>query len=148
MALFIGEYNCKLDEKGRVVFPSAFKSELAECSQKRLVIHKDFYQKCLSLYTVDAWKALTAEMKSKLNLFNKEHAQFWRAFMRDSAEVTPDERSGRILIPRRLLEMISVEREITFVGFDDKVEVWATNEYEKQQMTEQEFSDAAAKLLG
>ncbi|MDR1553946.1 MAG: cell division/cell wall cluster transcriptional repressor MraZ [Prevotellaceae bacterium] len=148
MALFIGEYKSKIDAKGRIVFPAAFKAELFLHSEKRLVIQKDFYQKCLSMYTIEAWTTLINEMKSKLNLLNKEQAEFWRTFMSNRAEVTPDEISGRIIIPRRLLDMIEATSEIAFIGFDDHIEIWSASKFETLTMNEEEFSKAAAKFFG
>ncbi|MDR2127292.1 MAG: cell division/cell wall cluster transcriptional repressor MraZ [Prevotellaceae bacterium] len=148
MALFIGEYRSKIDAKGRIVFPSAFKYELFLHSEKRLVIQKDFYQKCLSMYTVEAWAALANEMKSRLNLLNKEQAEFWRTFMSNRAEVTPDEISGRIIIPRRLFDMIEATDEVVFIGFDDHIEVWSAPKFESSTMNEEEFAQAAEKFLG
>ncbi|MDR2651773.1 MAG: cell division/cell wall cluster transcriptional repressor MraZ [Prevotellaceae bacterium] len=148
MALFIGEYKSKIDAKGRIVFPAAFKAELFLLSEKRLVIKKDFYQKCLSMYTVEAWTKLINEMKSKLNLLNKEQAEFWRTFMNNRAEVTPDEISGRIIIPRRLLDMIEATSEVAFIGFDDHIEVWSAPKFDALTMNEEEFSKAAAKFFG
>ncbi|MDR2065745.1 MAG: cell division/cell wall cluster transcriptional repressor MraZ [Prevotellaceae bacterium] len=148
MAIFIGEYKSKIDAKGRIVFPAAFKAELFLHSEKRLVIQKDFYQKCLSMYTVEAWTILVNEMKSKLNLLNKEQGEFWRTFMSNRAEVTPDEISGRIIIPRRLLDMIEANGEIVFIGFDDHIEVWSSQKFETLTMNEEEFSRAAEKFFG
>jgi MraZ protein len=148
MALFIGEYKSKIDAKGRIVFPAAFKSELFLHSERRLVVQKDFYQKCLSMHTVEAWTALSNEMKSKLNLLNKEKAEFWRTFMSNRADVTPDEISGRIIIPRRLLDMIEANEEVTFIGLDDHIEIWSAPKLDALIMSEEEFSEAAAKYLG
>ncbi|MDR3286514.1 MAG: cell division/cell wall cluster transcriptional repressor MraZ [Prevotellaceae bacterium] len=148
MALFIGEYKSKIDAKGRIVFPAAFKNELFLHSEKRLVVQKDFYQKCLSMYTVEAWMILVSEMKSKLNLLNKEQAEFWRTFMTNRAEVTPDDISGRIIIPRRLFEMIDADSEVAFIGFDDRIEIWSAPKFEALSMNEEKFAEAATKYFG
>jgi len=148
MALFIGEYTSKIDSKGRMVFPAKFKSELALHPEKRLVVQKDFYQKCLSIYTLEAWNQLVDNMKSKLNLLNKEQAEFWRTFMSNRAEVTPDEVSGRIIVPRRLLDMIEVSDEVVFIGFDDRIELWSASKFQSELLSEEDFSNAAAKFLG
>ncbi|MDR1199812.1 MAG: cell division/cell wall cluster transcriptional repressor MraZ [Prevotellaceae bacterium] len=148
MALFIGTYTSKIDAKGRIVFPAAFKSELFLHSEKRLVIQKDFYQKCLSMYTVEAWAALVGQMKSKLNLLNREQSEFWRTFMNNRAEATPDEISGRITVPRRLLNMIEATAEVAFIGLDDHIEIWSAPKLDALTMNEDTFSEAAQKYLG
>jgi MraZ protein len=148
MALFIGEHRSKLDDKGRMVFPAAFKGALAASAEKTLVVQKDFYQKCLSIYTTEAWESLATEMKSKLNLLNKEQRDFWRKLMSLRAEVTPDERSSRILIPRRLLDLIEADKEVVFIGFDDHIEIWSAAKYEASDMSDEDFAAAAEKYFG
>jgi division/cell wall cluster transcriptional repressor MraZ len=148
MALFIGEYRSKIDVKNRIVFPAAFKNELFAHAEKRLVVRKDFYEKRLLIYTVEAWSVFISGMKNKLNLLNKEHAEFWRTFMNHRAEVTPDEISGRIIIPRRLLDMIDVVDEVVFTGMDDYIELCCPKEHESTLMNIDEYAKGAEKYFG
>ena len=148
MALFIGEYRSKIDAKNRIVFPAAFKNELFNHAEKRLVVQKDFYKKKLLIYTVDAWTVLVNGLKSKLNLQNEEHAEFWRTFMSKRAEVTPDEKSGRLIIPRRLLDEIDVTDEVVFMGMDDYIELCSPKEHESMVLTVDKYAAAAKKYFG
>lgn len=148
MALFIGEYRSKIDAKNRIVLPAAFKNELLEHTEKRLVVRKDFYEKLLLIYTVDAWNILVSDMKSKLNLHNREQARFWQTFMSSRAEIMPDEKSGRLIIPRRLLDMIDVTDEVVFMGMDDYIELSSPNKHDLMLMDLDEYSQAAAKYFG
>ena len=47
---FIGDYTCKLDDKGRVLLPSAFIRQMAGSMQERFVMKKDIFESCLVLY--------------------------------------------------------------------------------------------------
>ena len=38
----IGEFECKLDDKGRIIFPSALKKQLAPEFQEKFVINRGF----------------------------------------------------------------------------------------------------------
>jgi len=100
MVKFIGEYTAKIDDKGRVVFPSSLKSMLDSDSDQKFVIKKDLYFNCLEMYSYTEWIRQSEEVKSRLNFFKKEHALFWREYMRDRALVEPDEKLGRISIPK------------------------------------------------
>ncbi len=104
MVTFIGEYSGKIDDKGRVVFPSPFKSLMPSEGDQRLVVKKDIFEDCLEMYTFEEWERQSEEVKSKLNIFNRAHAAFWREYMRDRAVVEPDAKLGRISIPKKLLE--------------------------------------------
>jgi len=148
MALFIGEYRSKIDAKNRIVFPAAFKNELFCHAEKRLVVRKDFHEKHLLIYTTEAWFVFSDEVKSKLNLHNQEQAKFWNTFMNNRAEVTPDEISGRLIIPRRLLDMIDVTDEVVFVGMDDCIKLSSPNQHDSMMMSADEYSNAAERFLG
>src|SRR5574344_230071 len=138
MVKFVGEYRSKLDDKGRLVFPSAFKS-LMDKEHLRLVVKHDLFSDCLSIYTYSEWERESEEIKSKLNFFNKEHSKFWRGYMNNRALIEPDEKLGRITIPRQLLDSINVKKEVVFSGNDHKIELWAKEHYDSSTIGEDEF---------
>lgn len=148
MIKFIGEHTAKIDDKGRVVFPSSLKSLLLPENDQRFVIKKDLFFNCLEMYTYQEWIRESEEVKARLNFFNKEHALFWREFMRDRALVEPDQKLGRISIPKRLLEQIGVDKEVLFAGNDHKIEIWAKESYKQEQLPGRDYSELAQKILG
>lgn len=148
MAKFIGEYSVKIDDKGRMIFPSAFKSVFAPGERVALVVKKDMFEECLQMYTYQQWEEESNEVKSKLNFFNRKHSEFWREYMRDRAVVEPDEKLGRITIPKKLLESIGAEKEMIFVGNDHKIEIWTKELYNKKQMSSEDFVTLAESILG
>ena len=146
MITFIGEYSGRLDDKGRVVFPSPLKSLMPSEGDQRFVIKKDIFEECLEMYTFEEWERQSGEVKSKLNFFNRAHAAFWREYMRDRAVVEPDPKLGRITIPKKLLESIGVTKEVVFSGNDYKIEVWAKEKYEASEISNEEFLNIAGQL--
>ena len=146
MITFIGEYGAKLDDKGRVVFPSAFKSLMPSEGDLRFVVRKDIFEECLEMYTFDEWQRQSEEVKSKLDFFNKEHAIFWREYMRNRAIVEPNGKLGRISIPKKLLESIGVTKEVVFSGNDYKIEIWSKEKYEASEISKAEYIAIAGRL--
>jgi len=146
MTTFIGEYISKLDDKGRLVFPSSFKSIMPEGSDMRFVIKKDIFSPCLEMYTWEEWEKQSAEVKSKLNFFNEGHNQFWREYMRNRAVVEPDSKFGRISIPRKLLDSIGISKEVVFCGNDYKIEIWAKENYLASELSNEEYIAIAGRL--
>ena len=146
MVTFIGEYLSKLDDKGRLVFPAAFRAALPEGSDTRFVVKKDLFSPCLEMYTFGEWERQSSEVKSRLNFFNREHAAFWREYMRDRAVVEPDGKLGRISIPKKLLEAIGVTKEVVFSGNDYKIEIWAKEKFEASRISNEEYIALAGKL--
>lgn len=145
MTAFIGEYIAKTDDKGRIVFPSAFKN-LVSGGDMRFVVKKDIFEDCLEMYSYEEWERRSLEVKSRLDFFNREHATFWREFMRDRAVVEPDMKTGRLLIPKKLLEEIGVAKEVVFSGNDFKIEIWAKEKYDQTGISNDDYLAIAAKL--
>ncbi len=148
MIKFVGEFSAKIDDKGRVVFPSSLKSMLGAESEHRFIIKKDLFFNCLEMYYYPEWIKQSEEVKSRLNFFKKEHALFWREYMRDRALVEPDEKIGRITIPKRLLEEIGVVKELIFAGNDHKIEIWAKENFNTDRLPSDEYSELAEQILG
>lgn len=148
MTKFVGEYRAKTDDKGRLVFPSAFKSLMDNTQPLRLVVKKNLFAPCLDIYTYQEWERESEEIKSRLNFFNRNHAVLWRGYMSGRAMVEPDGKLGRISIPRHLLDSIGVEKEVVFAGNDHKIELWAREKYEASAMPDEEFTALAEEILG
>ena len=148
MAKFIGEYSVKIDDKGRMIFPSAFKAVLSSEQTMALVVKKDMFEECLQMYTYAQWEEESNEVKGRLNFFRKDHAMFWREYMRDRAVVEPDEKLGRITIPKKILDSIGAQKEMIFVGNDHKIEIWSKEQYNKKQLSSEEFITLAQNILG
>ena len=146
MVTFIGEYTSKIDDKGRMVFPAPLKGMLPPGSDMRFVIKKDLFEPCLQMYTLEEWEHTSAEVKSKLNFFNRQHAIFWREYMRDRDVVEPDAKLGRITVSRKLLDAIGVTKEVVFYGNDCKIEIWAKEEFEKERISNEEYIAIAESL--
>ena len=146
MVTFIGEYTSKIDDKGRMVFPAPLKGVLPPGSDMRFVIKKDLFEPCLQMYTLEEWDKQSAEVKSKLNFFNRQHAIFWREYMRDRDVVEPDAKLGRITVSRKLLDAIGVTKEVVFSGNDFKIEIWAKEEFEKKRIPIEEYIAIAESL--
>ncbi len=153
MAKFIGEHTVKIDDKGRMVFPSPFKSLFNEEEKILFVVKKDLYANCLQMFTFKEWERESEEVKARLNLFNEEHSKFWRDYMRNSAVVEPDSKLGRISIPKQLLQSVGIDREsgvkeVVFAGNDYKIEIWAKENYQAEMMSQSDFVSLAKKILG
>ena len=146
MNTFIGEYTVKIDDKGRMVFPSAFKSLMPADGDMRFVIKKDIFEDCLEMYTFEEWERQSSEVKSRLDFFNRDHAMFWREYMRDRAIVEPDGKVGRISVPKKLLEAIGVNKEVVFSGNDYKIEIWAREKFEEARISNEQYISLAGML--
>ena len=147
MVKFIGEYKAKVDDKGRLIFPSSFKSIIPSEEDMKFVVKKDIFSNCLNVFTYTEWEKESESVKSRLNFFIPEHGAFWRAYMRDRALIEPDNKLGRISIPLHLLESIGVQKEVIFSGSDHKIEIWAKENFAESKISDEEFLNLADQLL-
>jgi MraZ protein len=147
MYSFIGDYSCRIDPKGRVLLPSAFKKQMPADARDSFVVKKDIYENCLILYTIDEWEKQNELLRQKLNPYNKEHSNFLRAYYKGSAEISLDS-NNRLLLPKRLLDSVGIDKDIMLSGQDKKIEIWAKEVYDSNDMKEEDFSNLANKILG
>ena len=147
MIRFFGEHSAKVDDKGRVVFPAAYKGIMPAEGDMRFVVRKDTFANCLEMYTYSEWERQSEEVRSRLNpAFNENHAKFWRAYLHNCAVVEPDAKLGRLSIPKKLLEMIGVSKEVVFSGNDYKIEIWAKENFVSSVISNDEFISIAGLL--
>lgn len=147
MVTFVGDFEVKTDDKGRVVLPSAFKKVLGASGDERFVVRKDLYETCLVLFPYSEWEQELVRIREKLNPYNREHSRFLRDFFKGSAEITLDA-NGRFLVPKRLMELAGIDRELVLVGVDKKIEMWDKTQYESSGMGGEELAMMAEKFLG
>lgn len=142
----LGEYECKLDPKGRLRLPSALVSKLGDGERKRFVINRGF-EKCLTLYPELVWQKISEEV-NQLNTYNKKNRDFVRYFYRGAQELEIDS-ADRLLIPKRLQEYAGIDKDIILSAYNGRIEIWAQEEYDRLLEEEPtDFSDLAEEVLG
>ncbi len=147
MITFIGDYTVKLDSKGRLSFPSAFKKQIREAAQEGFVLKRDVFENCLIMYPMEEWKRQNKIIRARTNPYNKEHARFLRMFFSGTAEVSLDA-NNRMLIPRRLLDYAAIGDEVVMAGQSGKIEIWASDKYKSVSDADDDFAAMAEKILG
>jgi MraZ protein len=147
MATFIGDYTCKVDAKGRIILPAAFKKQMPASAQDHFVVRKDIFENCLVLFSLDDWTRQLEKIRQKMNPYNREHNRFLRNFFKGTAELSLDN-NNRMLIPKRFFDLIGAERDVVLAGQDGRIELWAASVYETIDMPAEDFADLAEKLLG
>ena len=147
MATFIGDYTCKADVKGRIILPMAFKKQLPADARDQFVVRKDIFESCLVLYSIEDWNRQLEKIRKRINPYNREHNKFLRNFFKGTAELSLDS-NNRMLIPRRLMDLIGAGRDVVLAGQDGRIEIWAADVYDKIDMPADEFANLAEKLMG
>jgi len=143
----IGTYECKVDAKGRLMLPQAFKKQLATVLQDGFVLKRAVFQKCLELYPMAEWNALSQKV-NKLNRFNKKNDEFIRR-LNDGVKVVEMDSSGRILISKDLHAFAQTKKEIVVNAAINVLEIWDKELYEKAiDDAALDFADLAEEVMG
>ncbi len=144
---FVGNYTVKSDAKNRIAIPSTFRKQLAESGTSDFILQKDIFQKCLVLHPISEWSAQLERLRENLNPYNSKHKRFKSQFLRDTAEVTIDS-GGRILLPKKLMDLVEITTEIEITGADTTIEIWSKVEYDDYGLNEDEFASLTEEILG
>lgn len=123
----IGEFDCKVDAKNRLLFPSDLKKQLGNSFDRGFVMNRNLHQQCLTLYPMQEWEVLN-ETLSRLNRLIKANDIFIRKFMGGATICMPDS-AGRILIPRPLAEHAQIKSDIKVIGSNNIIEIWDKDLY-------------------
>lgn len=146
MSHFLGEFDCKLDAKGRMMLPSGLRKQMPEAEKEGLVINRGF-EKHLVVYTRKEWDSIMEDL-SKLNQYEKKTREFIRYFTRGATELTLDA-AGRVLLPKSLLDYAGIGSDVVLSSQFNKIEVWAKDAYEAQMDNEPEnFANLAEEVMG
>jgi MraZ protein len=146
MSHFLGEFDCKLDAKGRLMIPVGLRKQLPDAEREGLVVNRGF-EKHLVVYTRKEWDKIVDDL-SKLNQYEKKTREFIRYFTRGATELTLDA-AGRVLFPKSLLDYAEVGADVVLSCQFNKIEVWAKEAYDSQLDNEPEnFANLAEEVMG
>ncbi len=144
---FLGQFDAKIDAKGRVRFPKTLKQQLPESHDGRFIIKRGF-EKCIEVYPFAVWEKELERIKS-LNRYNKKTREFVRLFTRGATELKLDSHD-RLNLPKVLMDYAELkDGKCTFDGQLTLIEIWNRENYETKLDEESEnFSDYAEEVLG
>jgi MraZ protein len=146
MSQLIGEFECKLDAKGRLMIPSNLKRQLPDAEQQGLVINRGF-EKHLVIYTKQEWDKIVADL-STLNHFEAKTREFIRYFTRGATELSLDA-ANRILLPKSLTDYANAKTDVVLLCQFNKIELWDKAAYDTQLDNEPEnFAKLAEEVMG
>lgn len=147
MVNLIGTYECKVDAKGRLMVPAPMKKQLVPILQDGFVLKRSVFNPCLELYPMEQWNKVMEEIGS-LNRFIKENVDFIRMFTA-GVKIVEVDTNGRLLIPKDLVRVAKIEKEVVLQSSIGKVEIWDKELYEKSIDTPaEEFAALAERVMG
>jgi MraZ protein len=147
MNSLFGVYECTADAKGRVMFPIAFKKQLAKELKGGFVMKRSIFSKSLELYPMATWNEMVKEV-NKLNKFVKKNVEFIRMFNYGVVPVELDA-SGRLLVSKDLMTFSGITKDIVMAAAGDRIEIWDKKSYDKFiESGTSDFEKLAEEVMG
>jgi MraZ protein len=125
--MFAGRYEYAIDDKSRVSIPSKFREALSTNYDMRLILTN--LDSCIVGYPYQEWVNIQEKI-SNLGTLKKEARVFLRFFYSGVSEC-PIDRLGRILIPQSLKAYANIKKNVTIIGMNRKIEIWAQETWEE-----------------
>lgn len=115
--MFLGTYEPRLDEKGRLILPAKFRDQMAGG-----VVLTRGQERCLYAFPRGEFEQIHDQLR-QAPLTSKQARDYMRVFLSGAADEIPD-RQGRVTIPAVLRRYAGLERDLAVIGSGSKVEIW------------------------
>ncbi len=144
MASLIGNIEAKMDVKGRAFVPAQFRRQLQD--ETKFILRKGLFHDCLVLYTEQAWDDIISVLRTNLSRWNRREEQIFRQFVAEADRIELEE-NGRMLIPKRYIDALQIDKDIRFVGADTVIEIWPLHKVENTFIDADNFALEIENLM-
>ena len=138
--MFLGRFDNKLDDKGRLSMPAKFRARLAE----GFVVTRGFEQ-CLTIFPMPEWQRL-AEALARFPVTDQKARALRRVLFAQAADTELD-KQGRMLIPEYLREAAGLNAEVIVAGMDGYIEIWDKSRWQEMEQQNEENATEIAQSL-
>ena len=139
--MFLGTYEPKLDDKGRVILPARFREDM----EGGIVLTRG-QEHCIYASPAQEFEQMTVELR-RAPLSSKQARDYIRVLLSGAYKEVPD-KQGRITLPPDLRKYAGLDRELTVIGAGSRAEIWnsqAWNDYLSVQ--EDVFSQTENEII-
>ena len=139
--MFLGTYEPKLDDKGRVILPARFREDM-----ERGIVLTRGQEHCIYAFPAQEFEQMTVELR-RAPLSSKQARDYVRVLLSGAYKEVPD-KQGRITLPPDLRKYAGLDRELTVIGAGSRAEIWnsqAWNDYLSVQ--EDVFSQTENEII-
>ncbi len=138
--MFLGRFENRLDEKGRLSMPAKFRARLAE----GFVVTRGFEQ-CLTIFPMPEWQTL-ADNLARFPVTDQKARSLRRVLFAQAADTELD-RQGRMLIPEYLREAAGLGADVIVAGMDGYIEIWDVERWREMERSNAENANDIAQSL-
>ncbi len=131
--MFRGNYPAKIDDKGRLKIPTAFRRILLEKYSPEVYI-TSFTGDNVHIYPLNVWEEIESRLIN-LPTTNPVKMKFLNRCNYYGQEASVD-KQGRVLIKSLLRETASMDGEVSIIGHLTYLEVWNVKKFEQRIKSE------------
>lgn len=128
--MFSGEFEYRVDEKGRVPIPPKFRTD--ELKKEGLVLCPGM-EKCITVYPISEWKKL-ADSLTAGSIIPSKLRKLNRAIFASAFNVEIDSQ-GRIMIPSQLRQYADINEAVVMAGVNTCIELWGKEQWDTEKST-------------
>jgi len=125
--MLIGQYEAKIDKKGRTAIPKKFREILGNN-----IIVTLGYESSLIVVSQSQWQALLEGTAGRP--FIEYETRETQRFLLGGASSLELDNKGRLILPSYLREFAKIEEEIIFLGLSRYIEIWDKKRWEEYQV--------------
>ena len=137
--MFLSTYENKLDKKGRVSVPAAFRSYISNLGYNGVICYPSFNNQCIESWPQDRIEKISNAIDS-LNPFEEKKDYFATSILSESINLQFDS-EGRILLSSKLLKHAKIKNSMLFVGQGKTFQIWEPTAFEKFSVKERKKSN-------
>lgn len=147
MPLFLSTTTNKVDRKGRVSVPAAFRAALPRGGFQGVVVYESFKHACINGSDLGFMEDLSDNIHGDFGLFSDGNEALANAILA-SARQLPFDPEGRVVLPKELIQHAGITGEATFVGLGKTFQIWAPDEYQTHRKRQRARAEQEALNLG
>ena len=122
MTLFLSSYENRLDTKGRISVPAAFRASLVNESFAGVVLIRSFTNNCIEGFSMSRMEKM-ASATDQMGVFDSDLDDLSAMLFADARPLAFDV-TGRIVVPADMLEHAGITDRAVFVGRGNSFQIW------------------------
>jgi len=130
--MFLGEYEYRVDSKGRLPLPPKFRQELTA----GLILTKGA-ETCILVYPAAEWHNLANPLASRAMTVSQKKRKLNRHVFGSAFDLTLDGQ-GRIALPSPLRSYAHIDDVATIVGVNNYIELWNPTLWDAEKISDEE----------
>ncbi len=129
MSIFLSTYINKIDKKGRVSVPAAYRTVTAKENFHGIIAYPSFVHECIEACGISRIEKIS-EAIDTMDPYSEDRDAFAAAILGEAQQLGFDN-EGRVTLSEQLIEKAKLKDQAIFVGKGQTFEIWNPDNYNK-----------------